>query len=400
MPEFVYTARDGRGQKVSGKIEAVTERDAIGLLAGQSLFPLEVKSDAPVKTALSKRRVKGQVMATSYGQLAALLRGGVPLLRSLAVLREQSSNASLKAIITEIHDRVEEGSTMADAMARFPKAFNEMSVSMVRAGAEGGFLEDALDRVATFTEQAEDLKARTVGALAYPAFLGVVGTTVVSVLVVFFVPKFATMFDRLRDRGELPIMTDWLLGFSELVRSYGIFIAIAAIAVFLFLRVKLETEEGKLRRDLVKLKTPLAGPIFRNLAVARFCRVFGTLLKNGVPILKSLEISREATGNRVLSAAIAEASENISAGQSLAAPLKSSGHFPVTVIEMISVAEESNTLDKVLVEVADSLERSTSRRLELMVRLLEPIMLLILAGVVLFVVMALLLPVIKMSGTI
>jgi len=172
------------------------------------------------------------------------------------------------------------------------------------------------------------------------------------------------------------------------------------IGVGVLLKARLATDSGRLMRDRIKLNVPLLGPIFENLAVARFCRVLGTLLRNGVPILKSLDIAREAAGNRVLSDAIQQASENISAGESLAGPLGSSGHFPVTVVEMISVAEESNTLDKVLVEIADGLEKRTSRRLELAVRLLEPILLLVLAGAVLCVVIALLLPIIKMSSTI
>jgi general secretion pathway protein F/type IV pilus assembly protein PilC len=165
-------------------------------------------------------------------------------------------------------------------------------------------------------------------------------------------------------------------------------------------RTRLATEDGRRTADRWKLRVPLLGPIFLNLAVARFCRVLGTMLRNGVPILKSLEVSRDAAGNRVLSDAIGAASENISSGQTLAAPLASSGYFPKTVVEMISVAEESNTLDKVLVEIADGLERRTERRLELAVRLIEPMLLLVLAGVVLVVVMALLLPVIKMSATV
>ncbi|MCA9156313.1 MAG: type II secretion system F family protein, partial [Planctomycetales bacterium] len=262
------------------------------------------------------------------------------------------------------------------------------------------FLEDALERVAEFTEQQDDLKSRTAGALAYPLVLATVGSVVVSGLVIFFVPQFAPLFDSLRQRGELPMLTEWLLWISNTIRSYGILIALAFTGLFLFLRSWLSTEQGKLTADKLKLRTPMAGSIFLSLAVARFCRVLGTLLHNGVPILKSLEISRGAAGNRVLSAAIAEASENITAGQSLAEPLRSSGHFPATVVEMISVAEESNTLDSVLVQVADNLEKRTARRLDLMVRLLEPIMLLLLALVVLFVVIALLMPVIKMSSTI
>ena len=220
------------------------------------------------------------------------------------------------------------------------------------------------------------------------------------VLIIFFVPRFGEMFDSLRDRGELPVLTDWLLAFSNTLREWWLVVLMVLAFLFLLLRYRLQTEAGRRVSDGLKLRIPIAGTIFQNLAVARFCRVLGTLLRNGVPILKSLEISREAAGNRVLSDAISQASENITAGESLAKPLAASGHFPRTVVEMISVAEESNTLDEILVDIADGLENRTSRRLTLLVRLLEPIMLLVLAGAVLFVVIALLLPVIKMSSTI
>jgi general secretion pathway protein F/type IV pilus assembly protein PilC len=285
-------------------------------------------------------------------------------------------------------------------MARHPRAFGEMAVSMVRAGGEGGFLEDALLRVAEFTEQQADLKGRTLGALAYPVFLGVTGFLVVVVLIVFFVPKFEDLFARLRERGELPAMTEWLLAISHGMAAYGWIPVVAVVAGVVWLKGKLQTEEGKLARDRWQLRVPMAGRIFLNLAVARFCRVLGTLLHNGVPILRSLEISASAAGNRVLGVAIREAAENVTEGQSLAGPLKASGHFPVTVTEMIAVAEESNTLDTVLNEISDGLERRTWRQLDLMVRLLEPIMLLLLASVILMVVIALLTPVLKMATTI
>jgi len=284
-------------------------------------------------------------------------------------------------------------------MARYPRAFNEMAVNMVRAGAEGGFLEDALERVASFTEMQEDLKGRTASAMAYPMVLAVAGTTVVSVLIVFFVPKFAVIFERLRERGELPFVTDWLLWFSETLRFHGWWIALLLAGVGTWLYFQWQTPAGRFRADWLKIKLPLAGPIFLSFAVSRFCRVLGTLLQNGVPILKSLEISRDAAGNKVLARAIADATENISSGQSLARPLAANGHFPKMVVEMIAVAEESNTLDKVLVQMADGLERRTTRQLDLMVRLLEPLMLLVLAFIILIVVIALLVPVIKMSQT-
>jgi general secretion pathway protein F/type IV pilus assembly protein PilC len=399
MPDFAYKARNTSGQRISGSITAGSQREAVTLLAGQSLFPLEITAEKP-KSQLWGGRVKGQTMAVAYAQLASLLRAGVPLLRSIEVLRKQSSNRTLAGALADVRDRIEQGSTLGDAVARHPRIFSEMAVNMIKAGGEGGFLEEALERVAQFTEQQEDLKAQTIGALAYPVFLGSVGTAIVTALIVFFVPQFDELFRSLRERGELPVLTEWLLLFSNSLAAWGPVLLIGLIVGFVALRAKLATASGRRLRDRVKLKLPLLGGVFLSLAVARFCRVLGTLLRNGVPILKSLEISRETSGNVVLSAAIEEASENISSGESLAAPLGASGHFPVTVVEMISVAEESNTLDKVLIEIADGLEKQTTRRLDLAVRLLEPILLLVLAGAVLFVVIALLMPVIKMSSTI
>jgi type II secretory pathway component PulF len=401
MPDFAYIARDLSGNRVTGKLTAGTAQEALSMLGQKALFPVQVEAEKPNSLSfLPARRIKAQLMATTFGQLADLLRSGVPLLRSLDVVQKQSSNERLSTVLAEVRGRVEEGASLAEAMARYPRVFSEMAISMVRAGGEGGFLEDALDHVADFTEKQEDIKSRTLGALAYPGFLAVVGTLVVTGLIVFIVPKFEVLFARLKERGELPIFTEWLLGLSNLLQSWGLLIAGLLVAGTVYLKMKLATEDGRLLADRLKLRIPLAGKIFLNMAVARFCRVLGTLLKNGVPILRSLQISNEAAGNRVLSAAIRDASENISSGESLAAPLAACGHFPPAVVEMIAVAEESNTLEKVLTDIAEGLERRTWRQLDLFVRLLEPLMLLVLAAVVLVVVIALLLPVIKMSTTI
>lgn len=399
MPDFAYIARDRTGQQVSGTMSAATDREVLSLLAGKALFPVKVTAKAAAVQPGANLRVKGQIMATFYAQLAALLRSGVPLLRAVSVLREQTSNTNFKVVLEDVHRRVEDGAPLAEAMARFPRAFSDMAINMVRAGSEGGFLEDALERVASFTEAQEEMKGRTVSAMAYPLILGSVGTIVVTGLIVFFVPKFAAMFGRLRERGELPLATEVLLQISDFCRSWGLLALGAAVAAGYFAQRYLQTPQGLMWLDKTKIRVPMFGNLFLNFAVARFCRVLGTLLHNGVSILKALEISRAACGNRVLSQAIADASENISSGQSLARPLASSGHFPKMVVEMIAVAEESNTLDKVLVELADGLEKRTSRQLDLLVRLLEPVMLLILAGVILMVVIALLVPVIKMSST-
>ncbi len=401
MPEFQYTARDSAGNKVTGTISAGGRREAATNLVAKALFPLDVQEADTVVETKSIRRVPAQLLAVTYAQLSDLLRSGVPLLRALEVIRKQTSHAGMNQILGEVCHHVEEGSTLADAFNHFPRVFGEMAVNMIRAGGEGGFLEEALSRVADFTESSEDLKKRTLGAVAYPAILAIFGVVLVVVLVVAFVPKFEVLFARLRERNMLPPLTEGLLWLSATLRGfYGLLLLVAAIAGVVFARVWLNSENGRLWSDNMKLKLPVVGPIFQSLAVARFCRVLGTLLKNGVPILRSLEISRNATGNHVLAIAIGQATENISAGQSLAEPLGASGRFPPSVVEMIAVAEQANNLEAVLLDTADSLEKRTWRKLDLAVRLIEPVMLLVIAGLILLMAIALLQPMFNMSQTV
>ena len=225
-------------------------------------------------------------------------------------------------------------------------------------------------------------------------------------MVVYFVPRFAPIFERMSAQGELPAATTILMNVSDAVRSYGLLIAaVVAAALYFGWKYVTETEEGRLRFDRVRLfgvkigrKEYGFGPIARSLAIARFCRILGTLLHNGVPILQSLKIAKDATGNRVLSAAVAEASESITAGRSIAQPLAESGQFPEEVTEMIAVGEEANNLEQVLIDIADATERNTARQLDLFVRLLEPVMLTVMAGLILFLCVALMLPILKSSG--
>ncbi len=271
---------------------------------------------------------------------------------------------------------------------------------MVRAGSEGAFLEDALKRTADFLEKAEELRGRVVGAMTYPAILAAAGFTVTVLLIVFFVPKFEGLFTSMKERGGLPFATVALLAISDTLGKYGVFVAGAVAAAVYWARRQLHTEKGRLFADRSKLKIPIAGKIFLGYAISRFCRVLGTLLHNGVPLLKSLEISSDSTGNRVLAQAIRQSAENVSSGETLAKPLAECGLIPRPVMAMISVAEESNNLDHVLVNIADGIDRQTGVQLDLMVRLLEPLTLLVMASAILFVMVALLLPVFQMSSTV
>lgn len=400
MPDFQYTARELTGQEVTGTLTAVSEQEAVNNLAAKALFPIKIGLAATetTKRKQASKRVSATHLATFYAQLGDLLHSGVPLLRSLEILERQTNKAALALVLQEVRADVADGTRLAEALRSHPRIFSELAVSMVRAGEEGGFLEDVLRRIAQFTEQQEDLKGRVVGAVAYPAFLMVIGAVVVTGLIVFMVPQFAPIFERLEEKGELPIATSILMGISNSLQQYGLWMLVPVGAAIYWLMNYASSEQGKTTIDQVRLKVPGAGEVFRSLAIARFCRILGTLLKNGVPILAALRIAKDATGNRVLSVAIASAADNISAGKSLAKPLAASGQFPMEVVEMISVGEEANNLEQVLLDVSEGMERRTYRKLELFVRLLEPLLLLVMAVIVMFMVIALLLPVFQSAG--
>lgn len=402
MPDFQYIARQTSGQQVSGVLTAGSQQEALASLASRQLFPMSVSLAESAKTQQRNvvRRVASKHLAVFYSQLSDLLKSGVPLLRSLALLQRQTTNPALKAVLQEVHDQVADGSRLYEAMRAHPRCFSELMVSMVRAGEEGGFLEDVLKRIAVFTEHQEEMKGRVIGAMVYPVFLLVVGGAVVAVLLAWFVPKFEPMFETMREQGTLPWATTTLLGLSAWVKNYWVIGAALAVGGFFGLQYWLQTAQGKLLFDQFRLKAFGLGRIVRSLAIARFCRVLGTLLKNGVPVLQSLRIAKDATANVVLSTSIEKAADNVSTGKSLARPLGASKLFPEELVEMIAVGEEANNLENVLIDIADNLERRTSREVEMAVRLLEPILLLIMATFVLFVVVALLLPILQSSSNI
>lgn len=400
MPEFQYKAREMSGQQVTGVLTATTEKEALATLSAQQLFPLNINlaESSIVAAKQVNRRVPSKHLAVFYSQLADLLKSGVPLLRSLELLSRQSTHSALKVVVSDVRDQVAEGSRLYDAMKTHPKAFTLLMVSMVRAGEEGGFLEDVLKRIATFTEQQEELKGRVIGAMVYPIFLLTFGAGVVAVMLVWLVPKFEGMFETMEARGELPWATTALMGMSEWTQKYWAVGLIGAAIVIAGISQWLKTEDGRRKLDAFRLKFFGVGRIVRSLAISRFCRVLGTLLQNGVPVLTSLQIAKDATANVILTDAIEIAASNISEGKSLAGPLGSSNQFPEEIVEMIAVGEEANNLENVLINISENLERRTGREIEMAVRLLEPILLLFLAAVVLFVVIALLLPILQSSN--
>ncbi|MBQ3332706.1 MAG: type II secretion system F family protein, partial [Thermoguttaceae bacterium] len=331
-------------------------------------------------------------------QLSELLNNGVPVLAAFQVLSKQEQNPVLREVIEDIYGQIAEGTGIDSAFASHPTVFDDLTISIIRAGSEGAFLEDALKRTAGFMEQQAAMKGRVVSAMIYPATLLIVGVIVVTVLLIFFVPKFQPMFDSLIDSGgELPAATKALLAFKAFIGHYGLFLVGGIIALGIVAKIALKTPAGSRLMDRWKLKIPLLGPVVQSSCISRFCRVFGTLLENGVPILRALDISSHSTGNAVLAQAVEKSAEAVSAGDPLSKPLSDSGLFPPQVMAMISIAEESNNLESVLVNVSESIERELTKKLDVMVRLLEPMMLLLLASGVFFIIIALLMPTFRMT---
>ncbi len=403
MPDYVYNARNLAGGDVVGKLSANSRREALELLARQSLFPISIEDarKGQIELKFFKKRIPESLIASTLAQLADLLENGVPVLTAFQVLTKQTTHSTLKEVLTDLHDQVSDGESIDNAFASHPRVFNDLTISIIRAGTEGAFLEDALKRVAKFLEAQAEMRAKILGAMIYPIILAVVGVVLVTVLVVFFVPMFEPMFDQVvAQGGTLPGATIFLLDTRDFLFQYYLYV-LGGLAILIFWgRAQLSSKWGRRLLDRWKLKLPIVGRIMLESAVSRFCRVFGTLLENGVPILRSLEISSSSTGNAILSEAIVKSAENVSSGESLSKPLSDTGIFPPQVMAMITIAEESNTLETVLIGVADSVERGTSRRIDTLVRLIEPLMLLGMGGVVLYIILALLLPVFQMGSNI
>lgn len=401
MPDFVYSARSLSGENVNGKLTANSRREAIDFLAKQSLYPMSIEDTkrGHIEIKLFRKKVPAALIASTLAQLADLLENGVPVLTAFQVLMKQTTHSTLHDVLDDIHGRVSDGQAIDSAFAAHPSVFSDLTISIIRAGTEGAFLEESLKRTSKFLEQQNEMRNKIIGALIYPLVLAVVGGLLVTALLIVFVPQFEPMFAQIIESGDsLPVATTMLLAFRSLLARYGLYV-IAGLSLFVFwIMGQLSTPFGKRLTDRVKLKLPLFGSILLNSAVARFCRVLGTLLENGVPILRSLDISSHSTGNSILSEAVLRSAENVSSGESLSKPLAETGIFPPQIMAMISVAEESNTLENVLVNIADSVEKQISRKLDLLVRLIEPAMLLCMAGAVLYIILALLLPMFQMGA--
>lgn len=397
MPTYAYKARTLDGSMVSGAITAENQPSALRQLDERALFPLDLREGGQAQRGSLgvRRRVGARHLASFYGQFADLLRAGVPVLRSLDLLAKQTTSALLSEVLLEVREDVSGGDALADSMAKHPQIFTDLQAAMVRAGERGGFLEDVLTRIAHFTERQSELRSKLIGSMIYPCILLTAGTGVVFFVMSFVVPKirpFLTGGGR-----ELPALTKAVFGFCDVVTNYGLFVFIGLVLVLLALRPYLRSPAGRRLMDRAKLKVPIVGNIVTLVSVCQFCRILGTLLNSGVPMLSALAVSKESAGNVVISDAIGEATENVNRGETLSEPLGKSGLFPSDIVDMLAIAEESNNLENVLIQIADTNEVRTARRIDIAVRILEPLLLMAMAGMVLLIALALLVPILTIS---
>ena len=404
MPQFAYKAKKDDGSVVTGTLQAESERSALDSLGRMGVFPLEIESSSsgPAAPARSVRRVARRIKAGDVAlftrQLSDLLKAGVALNRALRTLSEQTQNLELSETVLDIEREVASGKSLHEALAKFPKTFPTLYVSMVKAGETGGFLEEVLHRLALFIEKDQELKSRIASAMAYPALLIVIGSGAVAFLMVFFIPRFSEIFKKMG--SNLPVTTQIVMAVSYFCRDYWAFILVGLVALAAGWSQLVQTVAGRRFRDRLKIGAPLFGEIARKNAVSRFTRTLGTLLKSGVPILSALSIAKEAMGNVVLMDDIDEASAGVKQGRSLAEILRQARYFPPMVVDMIAVGEEGGNLDEVLINVAESYDVQVDRQMRVFVSLFEPALLLIMAALVGFIVISMLLPVFTLSSMI
>lgn len=394
MPNFAYTALDPAGQRITGVLAGASEQAVLSELESRKLTPVEIAESAEPRTI--RRRISARRLAASYSQLADLLRAGVPLLRGLRLLGNRRSTPALSAVFKALADAVSEGEDLAGAMGRHSDVFPPVHIAMVKAGEKGGFLEGVLARLGGLVQAQADMRAKVVGNMIYPAALVLFGTLVTGVIFWFFVPMFRPMFDKLPN-GK-PAVTQLVFFVSDAVSRFGLITLIIIVAGVVGGLKLSERPNVRQRLDEWRTRAPVIGPLVRSLAAARFCRMLGTMLANGVPLLAAMQISRQAAGNGLMERAIDAAMEAVRAGQHLAPPLSESGLFDDDVIEMISVGESANNLDDVLMTIALTIETRIDRLLSGVVRLIEPLLLMLIAGVVVLVAVALLLPMTQLSG--
>ena len=404
MPVFEYTALDEKGKSTTGIIDAEGMRAARQKLRSSGMFPVALKETqeaVPKKQSrsfsLSRRfsRIKPAETAIMTRQLATLIGAGFPLVSALDAMLPQTKSHGLQRILARIKDHIVEGNSFAQALAQYPGTFSPIYVSMVRAGESSGTLEIVLERLADITEKQLALVNRIKTALAYPVFMLMVGTLVLFVLLTYIVPSISGIF---ADMDQvLPAPTRILIYLSTLFKAYWwLILSLFALSGVAFLQFR-KTKKGRYWLDKYMLRLPMFGTLARKLAVSRFSRTLGSLLENGVSMLISLEIVKNIAGNLLISDAVAEAAEGVGKGQGLGAALDQGQVFPSLAIQMIQVGEQSGDLEKMLYKIADVFENEVESTIMRLTAYLEPVMILVMGGIVGFIVLSICLPIFEMN---
>lgn len=408
MPNFQFVGLDRQGQKVSGQVVAENERAVIGRVKEMGYFPTEIRSldeaTAPTPAPEVRRtgqrslwagRVRPQDMAVFSRQLANLIKGGLPMLRSLDALIEHTESDRLRDALIDVYEAVKGGASLHESLLAHPKVFPPLYTSMIRAGEASGQLGVVLNWLAQFQEKEQARRNQVRAALAYPMLLVVVGSTAVFLLLTFLVPRFAALFQEFNQALPLPTVVLMKIagGFS---RGWWALL-LALLLVRLAFRQYRATPAGRYRLDALKLRLPVIGSLVRRMAIARFARTLGTLLRGGVPILEALEVVRDVLGNERMARAVDEVQYRVREGESLAEQCRRTGFFPAMVTHMIALGEETGDLEGVLETVADTYDVEVDNALKGMISLLEPVIILTMGGIVGFVVAAMLLPIFQMN---
>jgi general secretion pathway protein F len=404
MPVFEYKALSAAGKPVQGLREAESPRSLRAALKRDGVFLTEVLGEKQQQAQQAREvnvrrwvvgRVSADDLAITTRQLAVLVHAGIPLVEALNALVEQVEHERLKRVISDVKQRVNEGASLADALAVHGKVFSTLYCNMIRAGESSGALDVVLTRLAVFTESQARLRSKVMGALTYPAAMGVVGGAIMLILFAVVIPKITKIFED--TQVTLPWTTKLLMGFSTFVSSYWWALLLLAGAGFWgFLRWK-ETTAGRARWDRFKLTVPIFGRLIRTIAIGRFSRTLATLLKSGVPLLTAMDIVKNVVANVRLAEVIEQARQAIQEGESIAAPLKRSGEFPPLVHHMVAIGERSGSLEEMLGNVADAYEDQVETTVAALTSLMEPLMIVLMGAVVTFIVFSVLMPILQIN---
>lgn len=402
MPTFIAEVRDNQGNTRQEKVTAQTVQIARKRLKKKYTFVQSIRQEKgldfskidvqSIEAAMSPVTVKDKAVFSR--QFAAMVNAGVAMVRCLSILGEQCSNPRLKKALGQISAEVQQGMNLSDAMRRQPQCFDALYVSMIQAGEAGGVLDEVLNRLAKVLEDMARLQNQIKGALAYPIAVGILAVTVFLGMTIFLIPIFANIFKGLG--GDLPELTQFMLKLSGLLTSWqGLLIPIPVIGLVIAFKWYYSTPLGRVTIDRVLLKMPILGDLNEKNSVARFCRIFGTLTRSGVPILASLDIVRDTAGNQVIANAIEKSKQEVQQGGMLSLALQRERVFPPLAIQMISIGEETGEIDSMMMKVADFYEDEVEQAVKALTSVLEPVMMVFLAGMVAVILLSMYLPMFK-----